>query len=549
MTSEHWLAGPPGTGKTTTLSRRIQAAIRKHGSDGVLVSSFTKAAAVELAGRDLDLDKGRVGTLHSLCYKALGMPEIAESHIAEFNAEHTHRNLAPGRPPTDEDSPYKESNDRDNDYFSAYQNGRAAMLSRDEITSSFAGKRDPDLLIDFIEEWEAWKRKHEYMDFSDLLEHALHSMDRPPLEAAVLFIDEAQDCSPLTIAVARKWASVMDELHLAFDDDQAVYGFAGADPQRIFTPLPPDIEVLAQSYRVPRAVHLLADKWRKQLSWSLPKEYRPRDADGKVTVRWDLDYDNPDGLADLIGELAADGHDVMLLASCGFMLNRTNAALKRAGLPFHNPYRPDRAEWNPLAPGTSRRMTPAGRVRAFLRPSTSVFGEAARLWDADDFRAWAPHVKTELFVRGAKTAIGSKEFTLPAGRQEKIDYINSLLVNPLAFLPAWSGSLSWLDKNLQGATGERMAYPITVVQKQGYRAMLSPRVVTGTVHSVKGGQASRVILLPDLSSQGYAEWVAGGTQRDAVRRMAYVGMTRARDELILTGNAQPKHFAPWEALC
>lgn len=546
---ERWLLGPPGTGKTSTLSARIKDAVRKHGSDGVLVSSFTKAAAVELAGRGLDIDNGRVGTLHSLCYRALGMPEIAESRIAEFNAEKRYEVSAESS--ADEPSDRMESSKRDNGFFAAYQHGRASLLSRAEIVERYArsGLADADLFSSFVTDWESWKQDQQLMDFSDLLEHALHDMDRPPVEAAVLFIDEAQDCSPLTMALARKWASCMDELHLAFDDDQSLYSFAGSDPAHIFTPLPPDIEVLAQSYRVPRAVHALANRWRAQLSWSLPKEYRPRDSDGKVTVRWDLDWDSPAGIADLIGEIVSNGDEVMVLASCGYMLAPVNAVLKSMGIPFHNPFRPNRGDWNPLAAGSARRMTPAGRVRSYLRPNVDVFGSAARLWDTDDFKAWAPHLKTELFVRGAKAQIEAKDFTLPAGHQEKIDAINALLVNPLAFLPAWSGNLSWLEKHVQGATGERMLYPLTVVAKQGYRAMLDPQVVTGTIHSVKGGQRSRVILIPDLSSQGYQEWFAGGSRKDAIVRMAYVGMTRARDELILTGNAQPKHFAPWEALC
>ena len=55
--------GPPGTGKTTSLSGLIATACRDFGSEAVLVSSFTKAAARELVGRQLPLNDDQVGTL------------------------------------------------------------------------------------------------------------------------------------------------------------------------------------------------------------------------------------------------------------------------------------------------------------------------------------------------------------------------------------------------------------------------------------------------------------------------------------------------------
>lgn len=542
MTKESWLLGPPGTGKTTTLSRRIQQAIHRHGSDGVLVSSFAKAAAVELAGKKLDVDRDRVGTLHSLCFRALGSPEIAEAHVGEFNEENAGFELTSTGYAGDDDEPrYSAQADG---FFSFYQVSRMRMLDRPEMMLAYGQQVhwDVDRFGEFVDAWEDWKKQHEFMDFSDLLEHALHDMDRPPFEAAVMFVDEAQDCGPLTMSLARKWAARMDELHLSFDDEQAIFEWMGADPRRIFGTLPPDIEVLSQSYRVPRAVHAAADTWRRELSWRLEKEYQPRDADGWTDTDWSIDYDDPSRLLPRIEGWLDEGKSIMILGTCGYILKPTATMLKEAGVPFGNAFKPLRADWNPLDPGSAKRSSPAARVRAFLRPSTPVFGQSARMWDTDDFKAWAPHIKTELFVRGAKTAIESKDFTLPAMPQDRIDYISSLLANPMSFLPAWSGNLKWLDDNLQGATGERMRYPITVVQKRGYQEMLRPRVTVGTVHSVKGGQADVVVLYPDLSRQGYAEWTSPDlARRDSVRRLMYVAMTRAREGVLVAGNAGPAY--------
>ena len=67
ITGEYRIFGPPGTGKTTNLTRQIRRAVDRFGKDSVLVTSFPRAAAAELAGRDLPLSSDRVGTLHSHC--------------------------------------------------------------------------------------------------------------------------------------------------------------------------------------------------------------------------------------------------------------------------------------------------------------------------------------------------------------------------------------------------------------------------------------------------------------------------------------------------
>ncbi len=58
-----------------------------------------------------------------------------------------------------------------------------------------------------------------------------------------------------------------------------------------------------------------------------------------------------------------------------------------------------------------------------------------------------------------------------------------------------------------------------------------PKVVVGTIHSVKGGQADVVYLFPDLSRSGDAAYYRGGADHDSVIRLFYVAVTRAREVL------------------
>jgi superfamily I DNA/RNA helicase len=63
--------------------------------------------------------------------------------------------------------------------------------------------------------------------------------------------------------------------------------------------------------------------------------------------------------------------------------------------------------------------------------------------------------------------------------------------------------------------------------------MDQPKVVVGTIHSVKGGEADVVHLFPDISQAGDAQYQRCGAARDAVIRVFYVGLTRARETLYI----------------
>ena len=74
----------------------------------------------------------------------------------------------------------------------------------------------------------------------------------------VVFIDEAQDLSPIQWKMFEVLKKNSKHVILAGDDDQAIYGWAGADVKR-FQQEPAREIVLPQSYRVPRCVQHIAD--------------------------------------------------------------------------------------------------------------------------------------------------------------------------------------------------------------------------------------------------------------------------------------------------
>src|SRR5580704_17121633 len=93
--NEYQIFGPPGTGKTTSATRQIHRAADRFGDSSVMVTSFTRAAAIELTGRDVPIDLDRIGTLHSRCFHALGKPPIAEAHVEEWNRDNPRFSITP----------------------------------------------------------------------------------------------------------------------------------------------------------------------------------------------------------------------------------------------------------------------------------------------------------------------------------------------------------------------------------------------------------------------------------------------------------------------
>ena len=99
-----------------------------------------------------------------------------------------------------------------------------------------------------------------------------------------MFVDEAQDLSPLQWAVVRKLTEQADRVYVAGDDDQAIYKWAGADVDYLIKNSSNAL-VLKQSYRVPLEVHEVAKRCIDQVRSRIYKEWTPRKDQG--TVRWE----------------------------------------------------------------------------------------------------------------------------------------------------------------------------------------------------------------------------------------------------------------------
>jgi superfamily I DNA/RNA helicase len=525
--------GPPGTGKTSYLSAQVRRAAERFGSEGILVTSYTRAGAVEIAGRHLPIERSQIGTLHAHAYRALGSPQIAETHLAEWNEycatrQQSKWSMTPGSEPNMEEWKEAEGN----------SNGDAALQHANRLRAQMIDRQLwPAELQQFMNLWSDWKKDADYIDFTDMIEIAYRELDTAPGNPSVGIADEVQDNSKLELALLRKWSQHMQFIILAGDDDQVLYQFRGCTPDAFLDPPIDDAHkrILTQSYRVPRVILDFSQDWIKKLTRREPKAYNPRvDADGNEVqgaIRsLKATRNNPKAIiADLERYLAND-QDIMILGSCSYMVDPVKEELRAQGIPFHNPYRSRRGDWNPLRRGSEKSVSTPERVLAFLRPQSSVFGEQAGVWSAAELKAWIDLVKSKgVLLHGAKKKI--EGLTISGSIPELT--LHGLFEED-ALRAAQAGDTRWLLAHAQEARKSAMEFPLRVIRRRGAAALRQrPKVVVGTVHSVKGAEASVVYLCPDISPASMMQWNGRLEDRDSVIRLFYVGMTRSKDTLVL----------------
>jgi superfamily I DNA/RNA helicase len=364
--------------------------------------------------------------------------------------------------------------------------------------------------------WREWCDGIGHQDFTGWLEDALKYHSLPSQH--VIFVDEAQDHTPLQLTVIRNWNSRIRVL--IGDDDQNLYEWSGAIPKAFYSPpLPGDQErVLEQSYRVPRRVHAEATRWISNARDRRDKIYLPRDAEGDVSSTVYSLIDAKRGILPPFG-----GGRTMILASCSYMLKDIVELLKASGLPFHNPYRTGNRFWNPLA-------TVGPIIDAYTAPE----------WTGDQVATWVKVLKSEsTFLQGKQaeimeqaTALGEEIFPLEDLRAVMLEQ---------QFNRAVDRDLGLFREFRKAGQSPNWDYALRAYAV--HSDVHKPNLIVGTIHSVKGGEADDVILFPDLSPAGFNDMLSWGGG-DRFRRLFYVGMTRARERLIL-GSPSRKQSVRW----
>lgn len=240
------LAGA-GTGKTTTLTRRLALELATGTpASQILALTFTRKAAHEM--------RERVATLLGT---GIVLPEIRTFHSLGLSilSEHEGRGWkAAGWSVTPK--LLSEDGSAFADFWqSRFRDGSCPPPSPGDWTRMLAEWGDPERLrrstespdgdnfrkhLDAWAEWEAWKRRLCIAEMHDLVSGALLALERDPELSAswnarskTLFVDEYQDTDRTQYSLVKQLSGGSSRLLAVGDDDQAIYGFRGADIRNI----------------------------------------------------------------------------------------------------------------------------------------------------------------------------------------------------------------------------------------------------------------------------------------------------------------------------
>lgn len=508
------VVGIPGAGKTTLLKRQVEA---WHERDGIepermVLTSFTRAAANILRGR-IPVPTQNASTLHSFAFRGLNRPPIAEADkalVEQWNSQPIPLEWKVGGKKTAvEESVYTD------------------LLTETPALQEYTLYRsDPSRFrayglkwAKFIAAWEDFKQQTGSIDFQDMIDLALTDLDVCPGDPDCFVVDEAQDLNPTQWALVHKWGNeAYHRFVVAGDPAQCLFSFVGARPDELLEPLPAEQHhLLGHSWRNPPAVMEVANYWLSKHSGTMMQGRisEPNNAEGKVYRLPGVMWTEPEGLVANVLQDSAEGKTSMILAGCGYTLKDTLTALREFGVPFHNPYRPAEGKWNPLVRREDT-TTSAQRIRLFMEGRGQTGARAT---------TWLEKLPAALFQGTRKAALEL------VGAMSRVESLEPIL-HP-AGAAAWAaGDGEWYVKAFPERDRKPLAYAWQIYRRDPKLLDAPPSAIIGTVHSVKGGEADRVYLFPDMPKHVIDDAHEYQSERDAIIRMVYVAISRARENVI-----------------
>lgn len=330
---------PAGSGKTRTLvARSAFLAARGLESNRITVLAYNKRAALELRSRGTH-EQARVSTLH-----ALGYGLLREARGVRVATPGEQRGVLAGlvRPAA------MANQDPLQPYLDALSRVRMELVSPTEVETSSSD------IAGFARVFQLYRealQERNWVDHDEQIYGAVELLLRNPelrrqarQRCAHLLVDEFQDLTPALLLMVRLLAAPAFQLFAVGDDDQVIYGYAGASPRFLvnFERYVPGAEshVLSCNYRCPAGVvkaasHLLSHnrvRVEKQIAF-LGQGEPPRlllaPQPGQVAEL---------ALAELQGWLENASPDQMVvLARTNAALMPLQVALAAAGIPFTGP--------------------------------------------------------------------------------------------------------------------------------------------------------------------------------------------------------------------
>jgi len=485
------ILGPPGTGKTTKLLKYVKTFL-KLGTpiDKIGYFAFTKKAAEEAVDRMLDAyprlqkkDLKYFKTLHSLAFTRLGLKKsevMQDEHYEDI-----------GRQLGIEVTVYSNGQektgfvDSDSEYFNLINAARIKNVTIEEEynTDMYSEDLDKHQLQILKDEVDNYKYSYKLVDFTDMIEKFNVAELCPKYD--VIFVDEAQDLSPIQWKMYDILKKNSKHVILAGDDDQAIYGWAGADVQR-FQDEPAKNIILPQSYRVPQAVQQIADQILNRIpdNRRIKKQWASRPEGGSV-----------DHITSIEDVPLHEG-DWLILARTNDKLIKLKSILKEMAIYFE------------IKGRKSYKTRLYTAVKHYTRWTNGDKLSLSECKDLFEFLELEQELKEERMydLKEFNYSIEDQWYEVFKSDPEECLYIREMLRNK-----------------------EELSKPA--------------RVKLSTIHSAKGGEATNVLLILDNTKKIREAVDKNEDKHDEEHRVWYVGVTRTKQNLyIMTPKREDRSY-------
>lgn len=575
------VVAPAGSGKTTVLTARIRHLLDDRGVDpSTLVAvAYNRKAADELRAR-VAVPGCDVRTIHSL-----GMAIRTDGTRAEVIDERGVRRLLSDLV----DVPRRANQDPLAPYVEALAEVRIGLRDPLEVE---AVRDDVPGFAEMFDRYRSELADRGLVDHDEQVHGAVERLLREPdlrrrwqRRCRHLLVDEFQDLTPAYLLLLRLLAAPAFSVFGVGDDDQVIYGYAGADPRFLLSF--PDMfpgagaHALTVNWRCPPAVVRAADHLLAHNRVRIAKELRAapdrEDRADAVRVLRPQPQDLATAAGDVIGTWIADGaapDDVAVLARVHSALLPVQAALHESGVAVRSSLGPDllartgmrsalaylrialapddvrredvaetlrrpsrRVNRDVVAQATRRRTTSLSRLREVAAAADDRQGErldsyvddcemlatlAASGTTADVLTA----VRDRVGLGSAMRLLDSSRGT--ADRSGHGDDLDALLT-AAALCPEPSLFAAWLHDVLSGARPADAA-------RTGDDA---PAVLLSSVHKVKGREWPHVLVFgahDGLFPHGLTDR-ADDAGIEEERRVFHVAVTRAATDLVVMAAA------------
>jgi len=289
-----------GSGKTTTLTRRIARLINDNGVDPSKVAAITFTV---LAGDNLKYELSRVlkdrsatsrmfvGTIHSFCFQLLISERILATEAFEPITESQQFILFTKNWSTWEIQKVGPTSDRSSlieRLMASFDIIKMNGISLDRLRGIH-----PEVARTY-ELYNGYLTDNGFIDYADMLTkvHYLLLNDKQARSRCVerfpyVFVDEYQDVDTIQAEIVDVFKRAAD-ICVVGDDDQAIYQFRGADERNIqaFSQSAGcTTSALSENRRCPKNILAISESNISKVSKRLPKSMYTKTASGLISVR------------------------------------------------------------------------------------------------------------------------------------------------------------------------------------------------------------------------------------------------------------------------